>query len=65
MNELFTKEFDSESNDEEYIPTKKELERSNEEIKNKKNENIKVNKSKVEAKWKKIKKKTRQNNNNK
>ena len=65
MNELFTKEFDSESNDEEYIPTKKELEKSNEEIKNKKNENIKVNKSKVDAIWEKLKQQTRPNNNNK
>ena len=31
MNELFTKEFDSDSNDEEYVPTKKELEASSKE----------------------------------
>ena len=30
MNELFTKEFDSDSNDEDYVPTQKELEASNE-----------------------------------
>ena len=65
MNELFTKEFDSESNDEEYIPTKKELENSNEEAKNKKNQNIKINKSKVDAIWEKLKQQTRPNNNNK
>ena len=32
MNELFTKEFDSDSNDEDYVPTQKELEASNENI---------------------------------
>ena len=55
MNELFTKEFDSDSNDDEYIPSKKELEQSNEEIKNKKDENIIVNKSKLDAIWEKLK----------
>ena len=64
MNELFTKEFDSDSNDDEYIPSKKELEQSNEEIKNKKDENIKVNKSKVDAIWEKLKQQTRPNNYN-
>ena len=64
INELFTKEFDSDSNDDEYIPSKKELEQSNEEIKNKKDENIKVNKSKVDAIWEKLKQQTRPNNYN-
>ena len=64
MNELFTKEFDSDSNDDEYIPSKKELEQSNEEIKNKKDENIKVNKSKVDAIWEKLKQLRNSNNDN-
>ena len=64
MNELFTKEFDSDSNDDEYIPSKKELEQSNEEIKNKKDENIKVNKSKVDAIWEKLKHLRYSNNDN-
>ena len=64
MNELFTKEFDSDSNDDEYIPSKKEIEQSNEEMKNKKKENIKVNKSKVDAIWEKLKQQTRPNNYN-
>ena len=50
MNELFTKEFDSDSNDDEYIPYKKELEKSNEEMKNKKKKNIKENKRKIKKK---------------
>ena len=64
MNELFTKEFDSDSNDDEYIPSKKELEQSNEEMKNKKKENIKVNKSKVDAIWEKLKHLRYSNNDN-
>ena len=64
MNELFTKEFDSDSNDDEYIPSKKELEQSNEEMKNKKKENIKVNKSKVDAIWEKLKQLRHSNNDN-
>ncbi len=64
MNELFTKEFDSDSNDDEYIPSKKELEQSNEEMKNKKKENIKVNKSKVDAIWEKLKQLRNSNNDN-
>ena len=64
MNELFTKEFDSDSNDDEYIPSKKELEQSNEEMKNKKIENIKVNKSKVDAIWEQLKQLRNSNNDN-
>ena len=64
MNELFTKEFDSDSNDDEYIPSKKEIEQSNEEMKNKKKENIKVNKSKVDAIWEKLKQLRNSNNDN-
>ena len=64
MNELFTKEFDSDSNDDEYIPSKKEIEQSNEEMKNKKKENIKVNKSKVDAIWEQLKQLRNSNNDN-
>ena len=56
MEELLNKKFNSDSEDEEYIPTKIELEESNEnKIKSKKDQ--KVTKSKVDAFWEKMKQK--------
>ena len=58
LNDLFTKEFDSESNDEEYVPTQKEVEKSNEEVFGKhQNKEVEVNKTKVDAIWEKLKSK--------
>lgn len=56
MNELFTKEFDSDSNDEDYVPTQKELEASNEN-KNKNGGDFQplANKNKVDEMWEKLK----------
>lgn len=59
MNELFTKEFDSDSNDEEYVPTKKELEASSKENTKVLSESeVIANKSKVDAMWEKLKAKS-------
>ena len=54
MEELFKQKFDSESEDEEYIPTAKELEDSAEN-KSKSKSDIKAQKSKVDAFWEKMK----------
>ena len=57
MEELLKQKFNSDSEDEEYIPTKAELEESKEnKIKNKKDQ--KVIKSKVDAFWEKMKQKS-------
>ena len=57
MEELLKQKFNSDSEDEEYIPTKIELEESNEnKTKNKKDQ--KMTKSKVDAFWKKMKQKS-------
>ena len=57
MEELLKQKFNSDSEDEEYIPTKLELEESNEnQTKNKKDQ--KSTKSKVEAFWEKMKQKS-------
>ena len=57
MEELLKQKFNSDSEDEEYIPTKKELEESNEDkTKNKKDQ--KMIKSKVDAFWEKMKQKS-------
>ena len=57
MEELLKQKFNSDSEDEEYIPTKIELEESNEnKTKNKKDQ--KMTKSKVDAFWEKIKQKS-------
>ena len=66
MNELFKKDLpDSDSNDDEYIPNKKELEQSNEKsiskISQKKSDQIK---SKVDKIWEKLKQSRPNNNNN-
>ena len=57
MEELLKQKFNSDSEDEEYIPTKAELEESKEnKIKNKKDQ--KVIKSRVDAFWEKMKQKS-------
>ena len=57
MEELLKQKFNSDSEDEEYIPTKIELEESNEDkIKNKKDQ--KLTKSRVDAFWEKMKQKS-------
>ena len=57
MEELLKQKFNSDSEDEEYIPTKIELEESNEnKAKNKKDQ--KMTKSKVDAFWEKMKQKS-------
>ena len=57
MEELLKQKFNSDSEDEEYIPTKIELEESNEnKTKNKKDQ--KMTKSKVDAFWEKMKQKS-------
>ena len=57
MEELLKQKFNSDSEDEEYIPTKIELEESNEDkTKNKKDQ--KMTKSKVDAFWEKMKQKS-------
>ena len=64
MNALFTKEFNSDSDDEEYIPTKKELESTNE---TKKYSNLKSKaqedecKKKVNAVWEKLQNQNKKN----
>ena len=63
MEELLKQKFNSDSEDEEYIPTKIELEESKENItKNKKDK--KVTKSKVDAFWEKMKQKSGIHKNN-
>ena len=57
MEELLKQKFNSDSEDEEYIPTKIELEESNEDKKNNKKDQ-KVIKSKVDAFWEKMKQKS-------
>ena len=57
MEELLKQKFNSDSEDEEYIPTKIELEESNEDKKKNKKDQ-KVIKSKVDAFWEKMKQKS-------
>ena len=57
MEDLFKQKFNSDSEDEEYIPTKIELEESNEDKKKNKKDQ-KVIKSKVDAFWEKMKQKS-------
>ena len=57
MEELLKQKFNSDSEDEEYIPTKIELEESNEN-KKKTKKNQKTAKSKVDAFWEKMKQKS-------
>lgn len=60
MNELFARDFDSDEEDEEYIPDKKELEEDKVEEISKKE----VNMSKVDEIWKKLKGQSKKDNNN-
>jgi hypothetical protein len=55
MNELFSKEFDSDEEDEDYIPDKKELE----ELETKPDMKKEVNKSKIDDLWNKLKNKNK------
>ena len=55
MEELFKQKFNSDSEDEEYVPTAKELEESKEN-KSKSKSDLKGTKSKVDAFWEKMKK---------
>ena len=57
MEELLKQKFNSDSEDEEYIPTKIELEESNED-KTKSKKDQKMTKSKVDAFWEKMKQKS-------
>ena len=57
MEELFKQKFNSDSEDEEYIPTAKELEESKEN-KSQSKSDLKGQKSKVDAFWEKMKKKS-------
>ena len=57
MEELFKQKFNSDSEDEEYVPTAKELEESAEN-KSKSKSDLKATKSKVDAFWEKMKKKS-------
>ena len=57
MEELFKQKFNSDSEDEEYVPTAKELEDSSEK-KSKSKSDLKGQKSKVDAFWEKMKKKS-------
>ena len=57
MKELFKQKFNSDSEDEEYVPTAKELEDSTEK-KSKSKSDLKGQKSKVDAFWEKMKKKS-------
>ena len=57
MEELFKQKFNSDSEDEEYVPTAKELEESKEN-KSKSKSDLKATKSKVDAFWEKMKKKS-------
>jgi len=59
MEELFKQKFNSDSEDEEYVPTAKELEESTEN-KSKSKSDLKATKSKVDAFWEKMKKKSAQ-----
>ena len=74
MNDLLTKDFASDSNDEDYVPTKQELQQSAQETTASTNDST-VNKSKVDAIWQQLKRKcgaapsteqqqSQQNNNN-
>ena len=56
MNDLLTKDFASDSNDEEYVPTKRELQQSTQENTASANESN-INKSKVDAIWQQLKRK--------
>ena len=57
MEDLFKQKFNSDSEDEEYVPTAKELEDSAEN-KSKSKSDLKATKSKVDAFWEKMKKKS-------
>ena len=57
MEDLFKQKFNSDSEDEEYVPTAKELEESAEN-KSKSKSDLKATKSKVDAFWEKMKKKS-------
>lgn len=57
MEELLKQKFNSDSEDEEYIPTAKELEESKENKTKNKND-LKATKSKVDAFWEKMKQKS-------
>ena len=57
MEDLFKQKFNSDSEDEEYVPTAKELEESSEN-KSKSKSDLKATKSKVDAFWEKMKKKS-------
>jgi len=57
MEELLKQKFNSDSEDEEYVPTAKELEESKE-IKSKSKSDLKGTKSRVDAFWEKMKKKS-------
>ena len=57
MEDLFKQKFNSDSEDEEYVPTAKELEESAEN-KSKLKSDLKATKSKVDAFWEKMKKKS-------
>ena len=59
MEDLLKQKFNSDSEDEEYIPTAKELEESKEN-KSKSKSDLKATKSKVDAFWEKMKKKSAQ-----
>ena len=59
MEDLFKQKFNSDSEDEEYVPTAKELEESAEN-KSKSKSDLKATKSKVDAFWEKMKKKSAQ-----
>lgn len=56
MNDLLTKDFASDSNDEEYVPTKRELQQSTQENTTSAND-ANINKSKVDAIWQQLKRK--------
>lgn len=59
MNQLFSKDFDSDEEDEEYIPDKKDLEEDLPKLEIKKE----VNKSKIDDIWSKLKNKNKSNEN--
>ena len=60
MEELFKQKFNSDSEDEEYVPTAKELEESKEN-KSKSKSDLKATKSRVDAFWEKMKKNSTHN----
>lgn len=65
MNELFTKEFDSDSNDEEYIPSEKEVREADENNQNKTNKSKteeEESKKKVNVLWEKLQNQTKAQN---